>query len=376
MIVPGSGGDGTWPRRDVPYGNAPRVPGPYPLAGKDADPMTKPSVILSAFADEAANSKTVVEQFAAMAALGLQYYSPRFLDLTSGGHVKHVTELSSSELSELAKLQADYGLKVCSIGSRIGKLKLSDFTDSSHNKHVEPDTYLKTTVADTIRSAEALGAKLIRGFSFYHPAGTDPWPHVAAAADRLGPIVDACAQAGLVFGLEVEANLVGQNGRLLAALAEQVGRPNLVCIFDGANISCQNIHAMDCFAEYVAMRDSFGWMHIKDYRIDTSLKWTGHVDEERLKNFVPADVGDSGHELILRDLKHHLLAIDAKMKALGAPGVFLELEPHLKGGGQFGGFSGPDGMGVAVRSLCRVLDYVGIDYHLRDFDDIRAARGF
>ena len=56
--------------------------------------------------------------------------------------------------------------------------------------------------------------------------------------------------------------------------------------------------------------------------------------------------------------------------------MFLDLEPHLKGGGQFGGFSGPDGMGVALRSLCRVLDYVGIDYHLRDFDDIQAARGF
>lgn len=337
---------------------------------------TTPAILLSAFADEAANSKTVVEQFAALAALGLQYYSPRFLDLTSGGHVKHVTELSDAEFQQLAKLQADYGLKVCSIGSRIGKVKLTDFSDSSHNKYVDPETYLQTTVADTIRSAHALGAKLIRGFSFYHPAGTDPAPHVQAAADRLGPIVEACEQAGLVFGLEVEANLVGQNGRLLAALAKAVNKPNLVCIFDGANISCQNIHAIDCTAEYVAMRDVFGWMHIKDYRIDSSLKWTGHVDEERLKNFVPSDVGDSGHELILRDLKQHLPQIDARMKALGAPGVFLELEPHLKGGGQFGGFSGPDGMGVAVRSLCRVLDYVGIDYHLRDFDDIRAARGF
>jgi hypothetical protein len=95
-----------------------------------------------------------------------------------------------------------------------------------------------------------------------------------------------------------------------------------------------------------------------------------------LKNFVPCDVGDSGHELILRDLKQHLPKIEKKMKKLGAPGVFLELEPHLKGGGQFGGFSGPDGLGVAVRSLCRLLDYVGIGYHLRDFDDIRAARGF
>ena len=33
-------------------------------------------------------------------------------------------------------------------------------------------------------------------------------------------------------------------------------------------------------------------------------------------------------------------------------------------------------MGVALRGLLRVLDYVGIDYHLRDFDDIKAARGF
>ncbi|MBI1346327.1 TIM barrel protein [bacterium] len=338
--------------------------------------MSQPRILLSAFADEAANSKTVVEQFAALAALGLQYYSPRFLDLTAGGNVKHVTELSDAEFEQLAKLQNDYGLKVCSIGSRIGKVKLYDQADSSHNKYVDPQTYLNTTVADTIKSAEKLGAKLIRGFSFYHPAGTDPAPHVQAAADRLGPIVDACAKAGLIFGLEVEANLVGQNGRYLAALAAAVKHPNLVCIFDGANISCQNINALDCTAEYVAMRDYFGWMHIKDYRIDPSLEWTGHVDEERLKNFVPADVGDSGHELILRDLKQHLPEMEKKMQALGVPGVFLELEPHLKGGGQFGGFSGPDGMGVAVRSLCRVLDYVGIDYHLRDFDDIRAARGF
>ena len=55
--------------------------------------------------------------------------------------------------------------------------------------------------------------------------------------------------------------------------------------------------------------------------------------------------------------------------------MFLDLEPHVKGGGQFGGFSGPDGMGVALRGLCQVLDYVDIDYHLRDFDDVRAARG-
>jgi sugar phosphate isomerase/epimerase len=334
------------------------------------------SVLLSAFADEAAYSKTAREQFAVLAALGLSYYSPRFVDVHGTGQVKHVTELSDNELCELARLQAEYGLRVTSIGSRIGKVKLLDRDDGSHNKYVDPKTYLDTVVADTLRAGHALGARLIRGFSFYHPAGTDPEPYVQQAAERLQPIVDACAQAGMVFGMEVEANLVGQNGRLLAALAKAVNRPNLVCIFDGANICCQNIHALDCYAEYVAMRDWLGYLHIKDYRIDPSLKWTGVVDEERLKNFVPADEGDSGHEWILRDLKQHLPQIEGRMKALGIPGVFLELEPHLKGGGQFGGFSGPDGMGVALRALCRVLDYVGLSYHLRDFHDLRMARGF
>jgi hypothetical protein len=33
-------------------------------------------------------------------------------------------------------------------------------------------------------------------------------------------------------------------------------------------------------------------------------------------------------------------------------------------------------LGVALRALCRVLDFSKIDYHLRDFEDIVAARGF
>lgn len=337
---------------------------------------SRPTVFLSAFADEAANTKTAVEQLSVIAALGLRHYSPRFVDVSGLGKVKHVTELEPDELARLKSLHEQYGVSVTSIGSRLGKIKLLDVEDGSHNKYVTDQQYRDTDVAMTIRAARALDARLIRGFSFYHPKGQDPAKYVEQAADRLRPIVAACASAGLVFGLEVEANLVGQNGRMLAALAEAVGSPNLVCIFDGGNISSQNLSPLDCLAEYKAMRDHLGWIHIKDYRVDPNLKWTGVVDEERLKNFVPCDAGDSGHELILRDLRHHLPQINERMKKLGAPGVFLELEPHLKGGGQFGGFSGPDGMGVAVRSLCRMLDYLQIGYHLRDFGDIRSARGF
>ena len=65
---------------------------------------------------------------------------------------------------------------------------------------------------------------------------------------------------------------------------------------------------------------------------------------------MPADVGDRRHEAIFRDFSRILPAVERKLRRRGIPGVFLDLEPHLKGGGQFGGFSGPDGMGVALRA--------------------------
>ncbi|QDT50938.1 Xylose isomerase-like TIM barrel [Symmachiella dynata] len=333
-----------------------------------------PKVILSAFADEGAVSKTAIEQMATLSALGLEYYSPRFVDVS--GEVKNVMALTKQEIKKLNKLHADYGMHVTSIGSPIGKVKLLDVDDGSHNKFVPFKKYLATDVKTAIDRANQLDTKLIRGFSFYHPAGTDPAEHVDQAVDQLAQIVEACAAGGVIFGLEVEANLIGQNGRLLAELSRKVNSPHMVCIFDGGNLACQNLTPVECFDEYEAMRKHIGWMHIKDYAVDPSLSWTGVVDEERLKNFVPANVGDTGHEAILRDFRAHVTKLDKKMKKLGVPGVFLELEPHLKGGGQFGGFSGPDGLGVACRGLCSVLDYVGIDYELRGFEHIRTARGF
>lgn len=333
-----------------------------------------PKVILSAFADEGAQSKSIREQLAVCAALGLEYYSPRFLNLS--GSVQHVMTLDKAQLKELVALNDAYGMHVTSIGSPIGKVKLLDIDDGSHNRFVPFKQYLANDVATAIERAKTLGTKLIRGFSFYHPKGTDPAAHVKQAAEQLTAIVEKCAAAGVIYGLEVEANLIGQSGRLLAALAKQVNHPNLLCIYDAGNISSQNLDALRCVDEFRAMRKYFGWMHIKDYAIDETLEWTGVVDEERLRNFVPCDLGDSGHELILRDLKQNFATIEKKLLKLGLPGVFLELEPHLKGGGQFGGFSGPDGLGVACRALCRQLDYIGIDYQLRTMDHIKAARGF
>ena len=150
----------------------------------------------------------------------------------------------------------------------------------------------------------------------------------------------------------------------------------MLTIFDAANIVTQGYSSDDIFLQYHMMKKGLGWMHIKDYRHPEPVQRVGHVDEEALKYFVPADIGDSGHEAILRDFRDYISVMERRLKKRGVPGVFLDLEPHVKGGGQFGGFSGPDGLGVALRGLCNVLDYVNIDYHLRDFNDVIEARGF
>jgi sugar phosphate isomerase/epimerase len=334
----------------------------------------RPQVILSGFADEAANHKKIEQQFAAFAAIGLQFYTIRFIDVGEG--VKNAMQLSKAEIARIREMEAEYELNVSSLGSPIGKVKLLDVDDGTTNRYVPFPEYLKKDVAHACELAHALETKLIRGFSFYHPRGSDPHKHLPQVVDQLGQIAETCHRSDLTFGLEVEANLVGQNGELLSEIYRQVNHPALALIFDGGNLACQGYNPTQVFEQYQAMKRGIGWMHIKDYHHTTPPTQIGHIDEDALKNFVPCDLGDSAHEAVLRDFRDTLPKLSKTLQRRGIPGVFLDLEPHVKGGGQFGGFSGPDGFGVALRSLCRLLDYVGIEYHLRDFDDIRAARGF
>lgn len=333
-----------------------------------------PQVLLSGFADEAANQKTAEQQFSAFAALGLQYYSIRFIDVGHG--IKNVMQLTKAEISKIRHLQDEYGLNVSSIGSPIGKVKLLNVDDGTQNQFVPFKRYLDREVRKACDLAHAFETKLIRGFSFYHPRGTSPEDHLAQAVDQLGQIAELCHRSDLTFGLEIEANLVGQTGQLLAEIHRQVDHPALVLIFDAGNVICQGFTPADVLEQYQAMKPGLGWMHIKDYRHPRPTQRQSHVDEEALKHFVPADLGESSYETILRDFRDQIPKLERKLRRRGIPGVFLDLEPHVKGGGQFGGFSGPDGMGVALRGLCKVLDYVAISYHLRDFQDIRDARGF
>jgi sugar phosphate isomerase/epimerase len=335
--------------------------------------MPQPRVLLSALADESAFHLTAVEQFSALAALGLEYYSLRFIDVGKG--VKNVMRLTLGEIQKIRHLEDEYGLNVASIASPIGKIKLADEPDGTQNTYVPFKQYLAKDVAKACELAHAFETKLIRGFSFYPPRNAKPEDFLEEAVDRIGRIAEACHRSDLTFGLEVEANLVGRTGQLLAEIHRRVNHPGLVLVFDAANLIVQGFSTGEVWKQWEAMKPGLGWVHIKDYRKVSGKARGRHVDEDHLANFVPADIGAGGHERILADLRGMLPTLSKKLERRGIPGVFVDLEPHVRGGGQFGGTSGPDGMGVALRALCRVLDTTKVAYHLRDFDDLLAARG-
>lgn len=333
-----------------------------------------PPLLLSGFSDEAANQKTIDQQFSALAALGMRYFSIRFID--AGNGVKNVMALNDAEIDLIKEKLTEYGLSVSSIGSPIGKTKLCDVDDGTSTAYRPFASYLKEEVVRACELSNTFGTKLIRGFSFYHPKGSQIDEHFPQAVDQVGQIADVCDQYGLTYGLEVEANLVGQTGQLLAKMHQQIARDALVTIFDGGNLVMQGFSAEEVYQQYVAMKPGLGWIHIKDFKDPAGSERVTHVDEESIKHFVPADVGQSGHAAIMKDFAEFLPELHQRMTGRGVPGVFADMEPHVKGGGQFGGFSGPDGFGVALRAFCRVCDDAGIAYRLRDFSDIQADRGF
>ncbi|QDV74475.1 sugar phosphate isomerase/epimerase family protein [Botrimarina mediterranea] len=331
--------------------------------------MSLPPILLSGFADETSSTKLAGEQLAAMAALGLRRCTLRFVDLGDG--VKNVMALTKREVTQLSKLLADFGLEVATLGSPIGKVKLQDVEDGTANKYVSFDKYLKQDVSKACDLAASLGTKLVRGFSFYHPKGTDPAEHLPQVVDQLGQIAEACAAAGLVFGLEVEANLVGQTGQLLKKVHKQVNHPAMVLIYDAGNLLTQGYSPDECFAEYEAMKPGLGWIHVKDYRPLQTSSRGGHIDEEALCEYRPVGRGSGVYERVLRDLiEGGATPVLKRMKKIGLPGVLLDLEPHVKGGGQFGGYSGADGMGIALRSLTDLLDYLGLSHDLKTADNL------
>ena len=107
---------------------------------------------ISGFSDEI--DANIDIQFAALNRLGIKYFEPRFI----GG--KNISELCDEEVLSLKEKMDNAGITASSIGSPIGKIKLTD----NFEEHFE-------LFKRVCRTAKMLDCNFIRIFSFYHDGG-------------------------------------------------------------------------------------------------------------------------------------------------------------------------------------------------------------
>lgn len=240
---------------------------------------------ISGFSDEI--SRDVCKQFAGLNKLNISYFEPR------GIGPKNIADLNDEEVAELKETMEKYGIKVSSIGSPIGKIKLTD----SFEEHFEK---FKRVVA----IAKELDAKYIRMFSFYHESGSDVWTDEerAEVLARLREMIAYAKEQDVILLHENEKDIYGDNAARCEDLMKELYGDHFKAVFDPANfvqVGESTINALEKLQPYVE------YVHIKDaYACDGKV--------------VPVGYGDGNVEDVLR-----------KLFEAGYDG-FLSLEPHLR----------------------------------------------
>ena len=146
---------------------------------------------LSAFTDE--YSPEIDKQIEGMLKNGIHYTELRGVD------GKNVSEIDVAKAKEVkAKLEAN-GLEVWSIGSPLGKIKLTDDIE----KHLE----LTKHCAEL---ANVFGTPRMRVFSFYVPNTTDIAPYRTQVIDWMGRMLEVAKAEGAILCHENEKGIYGE----------------------------------------------------------------------------------------------------------------------------------------------------------------------
>ncbi|MBE5782441.1 MAG: sugar phosphate isomerase/epimerase [Clostridiales bacterium] len=245
---------------------------------------------------------------------------------------KNISTLTPAEAETLkAKLDAK-GMIVSSIGSPIGKIKITDDFDA----HFE-------TYKNVVELCKVLGSKYIRMFSFF-VAGEEAAAHEEEVMKRLEKMAEYAVKQNVVLLHENEKGIFGDIAPRCEKIMKRLYSENFKAVFDFANfVQC----GQDTLEAYELMKPYIEYIHIKD-----AMKGTGKV--------VPAGWGNGNVKAILSMLKEK-----------GYKG-FLSLEPHLTNFNGFKDLENSDGEdkaqmegAVAYRTALNALEALlwEIDWH-------------
>ncbi len=237
---------------------------------------------ISGFSDEIASD--IVTQFEVLNRLGIRYFEPR------GINGKNISSLSTDEVNELKAVMREYGIEASSIGSPVGKVKLSDGFDEHFG-----------LFRRTVNTAKILGTRYIRIFSFYHDNTEWSEEERTEVLKRLARMIEYAVDNDVILLHENEKDIYGDTGERCMELMSELYCDNFKAVFDPANfVQC----GTDTKKAYDMLRPYVEYMHIKD-----AVMGSGRV--------VPAGFGGGNLSYIVTDFIKN------------GSGGFLSLEPHL-----------------------------------------------
>ena len=239
-------------------------------------------IIISAFADE--YSDNFEEQLQGLNKLGITHIEIRHVNK------KNISVLTKEEVLEVKELLDKYGIKVSAIGSPLGKIKL----DGDMDGHIE-------TAKRVFEYANILGAKFVRMFSFYAPAGKNILDMKDEAFAAVGRLIEAAREYGVILCHENEAKIYGDVPERCRELLDFF--PDLACVYDMGNYVLEGV---DPYPEaYRLLKDRIAYFHIKDALSAGAI--------------VPPGCGEAKIADIL-----------AEHKEYANGDFFVSLEPHLE----------------------------------------------
>ncbi|MBE6928713.1 MAG: sugar phosphate isomerase/epimerase [Ruminococcaceae bacterium] len=242
--------------------------------------------MISGFADEA--SKDFLTQVETVKKLGMEYLCLRALDGRS------IADYTEAEAVNYIKPKLDeYGLKVSSIGSPIGKVPVND--EEAFEKQL-------VQLEELCKIANVVGARYIRLFSFYMPKDEDPAPYFDTVVAKMRRFVEICDRYGVIAMHENEKGIYGDTGARCLELYKAFEGTTMAAAYDFANYVQCDEDPVEC---YELVKDYIAYVHVKDAR------------KSDHRNVLCA-TGDGQIPKILADLK-----------ARGYDG-FLTMEPHLR----------------------------------------------
>ncbi|WAJ24296.1 sugar phosphate isomerase/epimerase family protein [Lacrimispora xylanolytica] len=276
---------------------------------------------LSGFADEI--DTNLGKQIEVLKKLQMNHVEMR------GVNGKGLVDYSINEAREIKKQLDESGIQLSSVGSPIGKIKITD----DFAPHME-------LYKHTVEIAHEMETPYIRMFSFFMPEHESYDPYHGKVMDQLGQFVDYAKASNIILLHENEKDIYGDVADRCLELMKEFYGEHFKAVFDFANfVQCKQ----DTLSAYEMLKPYIAYIHIKD-----ALWSDGSV--------VPAGHGDGNVEKILKMLKDS-----------GYQG-FLSLEPHLA---DFAGFSsleqsagekkklsGEEAFTIACEALRKILERI------------------